>query len=299
MSKQIHTKWESKSCNETKYIQITATRLLVGSHSDSGQSDSAVSVTHEEFLEGKYQDLIRSNFGSTTLAEVIDSIHNVSEYPPFVKAIELNRSRRKFLGDLPQKPDLCLLLESTTAQRGCRNYGNAGGYKTVVQGGEGILTIESSHGSIHYPKDGTEYPLALNGHCSSAVGIHDHYYVVHSHDFAEISPRGEILFDTKDLTDSIFGPGFRLIRILEQDGTIAIHYAWESTFGLLEYQPGKGFIARGDVGSRKTEAEQPESQRQTPCATPTQVSTDAHQPANAWDAWVSKMRAFFSSHKND
>ena len=243
--------WQTISGGETHYVQVTNQSVLVGSHGDSEMSDSAGGVFHKNFLEGSYQGIVQSQFGSEVLAEVLQEVRSHPPTKESQEELEIENRRKQFLENLPLNPALENLEISLQTKNGRHNHGNAGAGWTRVRGGKGELTICRTSGSISYPQEGTEYPVELKGFSCSAVGLNDHYYVIHTWHFAEIGPKGEILFDTENLADSVFGCGLRLDATFESNGLIALKCASTTFYGLLEYQTGLGFTSRWEKSEHR------------------------------------------------
>lgn len=69
--------WETRKNGECFYVNLGDNWVEVGSHRDSGQTDNAGRCTHAEFLEGRWQNSIRSDMGERVLAEIIRSLRHL------------------------------------------------------------------------------------------------------------------------------------------------------------------------------------------------------------------------------
>ena len=63
-------RWSAPNGPGQKYIEVYSTQVVVGSYWRDGHSDNAGVCSLDEFLEGRFQDLILRDHGSETLAEV-------------------------------------------------------------------------------------------------------------------------------------------------------------------------------------------------------------------------------------
>jgi len=67
----MHIKiWEKTKGKETRYIYLRTDRIKVGHHFGSGHTDNSGTCTIQEFLDGKFQDLVISDFNKKILQEV-------------------------------------------------------------------------------------------------------------------------------------------------------------------------------------------------------------------------------------
>lgn len=84
------TNWEVTRGRQVCYAQVTAREVIVGSHYGSGHTDSAGACSHAEFLAGRFQDLVRSDLGETTLQEMIATVRAAPENPAFAAESSLD-----------------------------------------------------------------------------------------------------------------------------------------------------------------------------------------------------------------
>jgi len=63
--------WEKTKGKEVRYIQLYDNKIVIGSHFGNGHTDNAGSCSIQEFLDGKYQSLVISDFNKKTLQEVL------------------------------------------------------------------------------------------------------------------------------------------------------------------------------------------------------------------------------------
>ncbi len=67
--------WERTTGDEVEYVQVGNGTVTIGSHRGSGHSDSAVSLTFDEFLEDRYQRDVESIHGRAVLDEVLAAVN--------------------------------------------------------------------------------------------------------------------------------------------------------------------------------------------------------------------------------
>ncbi len=77
----MQTYWKASSDKKNYHIDLKMSAGKVTVYEDTGhwKSGTGGNVTFEEFLEGRFQDLIRRDFGEEVLAEVIESVKGLSE----------------------------------------------------------------------------------------------------------------------------------------------------------------------------------------------------------------------------
>ncbi len=66
--------WEKKKGNITFYIHLYDNKIVSGSHAGSGHTDVAGSCSVEEFLSGRFHDIIINDFSKKVLKEVISTV---------------------------------------------------------------------------------------------------------------------------------------------------------------------------------------------------------------------------------
>ena len=74
----VKTSWEKIVGPRQYYITLEKNKIVVGSQLLNPITDLADSCSHKDFLRGKLQDIVSSQFGNDILEEVIDS---VKKYP--------------------------------------------------------------------------------------------------------------------------------------------------------------------------------------------------------------------------
>ena len=68
------TSWEVTRSGRCHYVDVHAKHVIVGSHCGTGQSDNAGRCTHEQFLDGRFQDIVEREHGTDVLDEVIQAV---------------------------------------------------------------------------------------------------------------------------------------------------------------------------------------------------------------------------------
>nr|MDO8114590.1 hypothetical protein [Candidatus Sigynarchaeota archaeon] len=244
----MKTSWEVQTCDRVDYLDITHNEVVIGGHYGSPFTDIAGSCSHEEFLAGKFQDLVLERFGNQVLQEAIKVVQNAGDHEPFKErraTLEWIKSNIELLAVNDALKDV--LYDASTIN-GYLAYGNAGGYKTTVKSDTFTLFVERTSGYTEGP-DQRRHPFSLRGHCSAAVELHDRFFVIHSDNFGAISSTGTIDFDTtSNRRTPLFGEDLRLTNVFRTGTRILVAYAWLNTRngnpGIFEYVHGTGFTSR-------------------------------------------------------
>ncbi|NVM04358.1 MAG: hypothetical protein HWN67_18680 [Candidatus Helarchaeota archaeon] len=218
-------------------------------------SDIAGAVSYKEFLNGRYQDLILESFGQKILDEVINLVNlsKAGKVPEFHENKRKILEKKFFIESIPldeSLKDLDDMNKHPETISGFEAYGNAGGYKTIVKSDNLTLFVNSQKGYLENI-EGKRINFKLKGHCSGVVELHDHFFVIHSDNFAVITPKGEIIFDTWDIkfdpTEHMFGYGVRLSSVCKNKETIFFRYSFFNSDyppGLIKFELNKGFTGR-------------------------------------------------------
>jgi hypothetical protein len=75
------TEWTKDSESRRSRVDIGGEGVLVASSCGPGGSEVGAVVSHQEFVDGKYQDVIRKVFGQETLDKMIAGCHEILEQP--------------------------------------------------------------------------------------------------------------------------------------------------------------------------------------------------------------------------
>jgi len=163
--------------------------------------------------------------------------------PPFIAKRNKTITASAWLESIPIDPTLADLPNHPEAENGFRNYGNAGGYKTILHSDTVTLTVDRNNGFLMANESGKQKAFTLPAHASSVVALHDYFYVVVGDDYAVIAPDGTIL----EKETRTFGTFLRINRVWRLDDTICFGYFWfqgDAPRGLLRYELGVGFNGR-------------------------------------------------------
>ena len=79
MAKQ--TQWTKETEKRNSRVDISGEGVLVASSCGPGGSEVGAVVSHQEFIDGKYQDVVRKVFGQDVLEEMIVGCQEVLENP--------------------------------------------------------------------------------------------------------------------------------------------------------------------------------------------------------------------------
>lgn len=244
----LQTSWERQDGGPeqgpiTHYIRINHWQVIVGSHAGSGHTDNASACEYEAFLNGRFHSHILTHFDEAVLTAVIAAVQNAQTYPPFIARRKKTAAAHAFLERVPIDPALADLPRHPDTENGFYNYGNGGGYKTILRSDSVTLTVERNEGFVVKNEGGEKRPFTLPGHASSAVALHDHFYLVVSDAYAIITPDGTVLTQERDT----FGTFLRINAVYRREDTICFGYFWlqgEHPRGWLRYVLGVGFNGR-------------------------------------------------------
>ena len=235
--------WEKQIDKTTHYVQINHLQIVFGSMQGSGHTDNAGTASHADFLAGRFQDDIRRIFGESVLRDVIASVRSVENDPIFAKKLRAEQTLLDALSAIPLDARLAGLLGVPPTEKGSLNYGNAGGYKTVLKSDSLTLTFERDAATLVPNIGGAPTNITLPGHGSSAVALHDHFYIVVNDNFVVVTPNGDVLKED----NAIFGETLRIKPVSRWDDVIVFAYRWfqnQHPRGWLVYELGEGFTGR-------------------------------------------------------
>jgi len=66
--------WEKTKGKKVNYIYLHDNEFVIGEHYGSGHTDNAGSCSIEKFIEGRFQSLVKQNFGEDVLQEIFSLI---------------------------------------------------------------------------------------------------------------------------------------------------------------------------------------------------------------------------------
>lgn len=246
----LQTSWERKKGEITHYIRINHLFVIIGSHAGSGHTDNAGTCSHEDFLNDslrgrQFQASIQREFGDDLLTAVIAAVQSAKTNPAFIAKHKKSNAALAMLERIPLDPALADLPTHPDTENGGYNYGNGGGYKTVLRSDTVTFTVERNEGVVT-DANGEKRPFILPGHASDAVALHDHLYIVVSDDYAVIGPDGSLLTPETGQS-SVFGTFLRISSVYRRNETVCFRYFWlqgEHPQGWLRYELGVGFNGR-------------------------------------------------------
>ena len=250
----MKTSWEKIKGPRTEYVDVTRNQVIVGHHYGTGMSDTAGSCSHQEFLEGRFQDLILERFGEIVLQEVIKTVRKASIYPPFLEQKKEIKQLRQYLDAIPIDLNLKKLNQNPNIINGFSFYGNNGGYKTIIESDTATLFFDSERGYIE--KGSERIRLELPGHGSAVVELHDLFYIIIDQNLVVINIKGRIAYNSTNehvkgnIKEQIFGSYLRMNSVFRHEETIFVSYWWfnhEFNDGLLKFELGKGFTGRWEI----------------------------------------------------
>jgi len=75
------TQWTKETEARNSRVDIGGEGVLVASSCGPGGSEVGAVVSHQEFIDGKYQDVIRKVFGQDVLDQMIAGCRDILEPP--------------------------------------------------------------------------------------------------------------------------------------------------------------------------------------------------------------------------
>jgi hypothetical protein len=242
----MKTSWEKTEGRKTHYVYVHYKEVVVGSHYGTGMSDNAGVCSHEEYLNGQFQGLIRDIFGSEILDQVTYAVLHTHENEDHNKHREEIKRLRKFITQFPIDPSLKEIKDDPGTFNGRTVYGNRGGYQSFIESDNTSFLYNSTKGEIIDKRDRTRIECTYHVHLSYCVAFHDYYYVIGGSNFYVMDPRGSFIFTTETI-DKGCGYSLRFDNVLRHRETIAVYYWWfhkDYPDGLLSYENEKGFTSR-------------------------------------------------------
>ncbi len=235
--------WEKTKDKTTYYIRIDHFQVIVGKHQGSGHTDNAGVCSYADFLAGRFHAEITSAFDADILDEVIAAVKSADSDPIFSKKRRAERTLLDALNAIPLDATLAGLLQRPPTERGAPNYGNGGGYKTILKSDTLTLTFERDKGVLVPHAGGDPINMILPGHGSDVVALNDHFYIIISDDLVVVKPNGDIIKER----GSIFGETLRISTVNRHEDVVYIAYRWfqnQHPRGWLRYEIGEGFTGR-------------------------------------------------------
>jgi hypothetical protein len=77
----VQTEWTKDLETRSSRVDIAGEGVLVASSCGPGGSEVGAVVSHQEFIDGKYQDVIRKVFGQEVLDQMIAGCQEILEQP--------------------------------------------------------------------------------------------------------------------------------------------------------------------------------------------------------------------------
>ncbi len=237
-------------------IDVTFSHIITRSFYEGGRSWFESTCTHKEFLDGKLQLGIKMDFGEDVLNEVIASVKEAPNYPPFQREKEKMLIRKFFLEQIPRDTSMKKILKHKDTEDGNLNLSNAGSGNILLKSDNFKLILEFD-GPCLENINGEKFPFKLKGYIQAVVELNDFFYIVHSNNFAVVSPEGEIISDTYfykldpklplDPLNHLFDYRFSIDNVYKNKNMIFFRYIWDRNYykpGLIKYELKLGLTGR-------------------------------------------------------
>jgi hypothetical protein len=243
----VKTSWQTTRDGSPQWLYVEADSVTIGA--GQGHLEMGSSCSHEEFLAGQWHGEIAALYGAEGLAEVIASVKAAKSYAPFVEKLTRESNLFAQLDAIPVDDSLPTLRAGPRTERGSQNYGNAGGYKTIVRSDSLTLTFNTNKGFLT-PNDEElpHRPVTLPGHGSAAVAWKDQFCVVVNSNFVFVDAMGQVdAFPANDQLD--LSGAMRIQDCFRHPEAWILGYMLLSDsgypqYGLLRYVQGVGFVGR-------------------------------------------------------
>ncbi|NVM04356.1 MAG: hypothetical protein HWN67_18670 [Candidatus Helarchaeota archaeon] len=237
-------------------LDVTFNQVTIRSFFEGGRSWTENICNHKEFLDGKLQLSIKMDFGEDILNEVVSSVKEAPNYHPFQKEKEKMLIRKFFLEQIPKDNTLKNIQKHKNTINGNSNLSNIEDGKILLKSDNLILGLDLDG---HYLENikGVRFPFKLKGYFQAIVELHDFFYIVHSNNFAVISPEGEIFFDTYNYkldpklplepNNHLFDYKFSINNVYKHKNTIFFSYNWDRNYykpGLIKYELELGLTCK-------------------------------------------------------
>lgn len=115
------TSWSKRKDRGEHYVRVETYRVVVGEHSGSGHTDMAGTCSHREFLDGRYQDIVRADHGEQVLQQVIAAIRGAGRNKQFTAEQKRVAATVAAWREIPLNPELSR-LGATADERGMDHY---------------------------------------------------------------------------------------------------------------------------------------------------------------------------------
>lgn len=253
----MKTSWENQKNGKIDYVYLCYNEIVIGSKDEMGINDNAASASHQDFLSGNLQDLVKNSFGHETLKEIIAYVKKASHYEPFCKQREQIQARIDWMTTIPVDASLEKIIDSPQIISGSQYYGNAGGYNTKLETPDYIFylncdDLDHIQCLVTVQETKEEFRFPFSGCCNSVVEHKGFFYISYLDHFAAVSYKGDFIFDTARIFDSnqnlVFGSSLRVSRTLKHEGIILVECRRifeESGSHFLKFDPARRtFIAR-------------------------------------------------------
>ncbi|MFX1451298.1 MAG: hypothetical protein ACFFCM_10675 [Promethearchaeota archaeon] len=254
----MKTDWKKVIIQDVDWLEITVTfnHVTIRSFFEGGRSWSEWVCTHKEFLDGKLKLNIKMDFGEDILNEVISSVKEAPNYIPFQKEKEKLLIRKFFLEKIPLDRSLRGKKKHKDTEDGALNYDKAGDGNILLKS-DNLNFCLNFEGAFIENKNGERFNIKLKGYLQALVELNDFFYVVHSNNFAAISPDGEIIFDTYNYKleptlplepfNHLFDIQLSIKNVYKNKNTIFFSYYWDKNYykpGLIKYELNLGLTGR-------------------------------------------------------
>jgi hypothetical protein len=230
-----------------RYVVVTSEEVAVGQ--GVGLTDTAGGCTHEEFVQGRFHDVIREAFGDAALGEMVAEATNEMRSPS-PQRMEIGK-RQAFLARIPMERGLVDKLRLADTENGSNQAFQSSVGWLELRSDMRTLTLQSERGltaMLTLAPDSPPLTIKLPWQCTAtdgAIVFCDHFYLAGG-SYAVVLPSGDV--DSRGA--HLFGDALRINGVYRSGETILFRYAWfnyhDGPRGVLRYVASSGFVGRDE-----------------------------------------------------
>ena len=241
----MKTSWEKVTGRRTSYVIVNYNNVVVGHHYGTGMTDAAGTCSHEAFLEGEFQGLIKEAFGEEVLAQVISAVTGSPADPAHNKDREDVAILRAFLDGIPPDPSLETLIRQPGRMDG-REYMKKINDETIVESRTTVLANRGRECRMKKKESGETLLVLDDFYLSGCVARNGRYYAISGDNFYVITPEKGIIFTTHPPA-FLYGYKLRFSNVAMNGEAILVYFWWVTADyppGWLRHEDDKGFTGR-------------------------------------------------------
>lgn len=234
------TSWRRQEGAWTYWCDVDAFWVNCG-HLASTTTDNAGRCTHEEFLEGQFQDSIRTDLGEEVLGEVIDAVTHAAEIPQFAQNWQVARRRAEAWRAVRLDVRLALIAADPDESGAINN--RPSGDQVDLRNSLGILRLQNWEPTFR--PDGSRRWLRSKVerlHPDALFVYRDHFYLAcRNLLLAVLDPHGVPLPWTESVRAAL-GPGYSGGDLCRKGNRVILGYTDRYAFPSLPEAGDSGYL---------------------------------------------------------